>query len=80
MFPPPLTDMPLYCLLSLSSTKLADLDEARSYNNADEVVITSNDSFCGGYNPFITKKAGAQIPKLRAQGVELELILTGDWG
>ena len=44
------------------------------------VIITGNHGLCGGYNLFMTKRAKAQVQELKAQGIELDLILIGNNG
>merc|ERR1712157_633582 len=40
-------------------------------------VVTGDRGLCGGYNSFMIKKAEARLNELKAQGIDVDLILVG---
>lgn len=44
------------------------------------LVITGDRGLCGGYNSFMIKKAEARYNELKAQGIEVDMILVGKKG
>jgi len=44
------------------------------------LVITGDRGLCGGYNSFMIKKSEARFKELKAQGIEVDMILVGKKG
>mmetsp|Transcript_3842 Transcript_3842/g.5875 ORF Transcript_3842/g.5875 Transcript_3842/m.5875 type:complete len:370 (+) Transcript_3842:118-1227(+) len=44
------------------------------------LVITGDRGLCGGYNSFMIKKSEARFNELKAQGIEVDMILVGKKG
>merc|ERR1719316_1463162 len=69
-------------LLQRLSTEALDIPllESRTATKVGLVVITGDRGLCGAYNGAAIKKAEARIAELKAQGVEVELVLIGNKG
>merc|ERR1719191_887555 len=69
-------------LLQRLKTEALDIPllESRVANKIGLVVITGDRGLCGSYNAAALKKTEARIEELRAQGVDVELILIGNKG
>ena len=69
---------------SLYSADLAErfplLRQPAKLRRAAVVLITSNRGLAGGFNANLIKEARAQLQRLRAQGVEVELHISGRKG
>ena len=44
------------------------------------MLVTGDRGLCGGYNSAVIKMATRRIEKLKAQGIETELLLVGKKG
>lgn len=68
----------------LQRLKMEALDipllETREAKKVGLVVITGDRGLCGGYNSNAIKKAEQRIAELKAQDIEVELILIGNKG
>merc|ERR1711871_1384867 len=69
-------------LLQRLKTEALDIPllETRTAEKVGLVVITGDRGLCGSYNAAAIKKTEARIDELKAQGVEVELILIGNKG
>merc|ERR1719238_2231792 len=69
-------------LLQRLSTEALDIPllESRAAKKVGLVVITGDRGLCGSYNAAAIKKTEARIAELRAQEVEVELIVVGNKG
>jgi F-type H+-transporting ATPase subunit gamma len=69
-------------LLQRLKTESLDIPlmEARIATKVGLVVITGDRGLCGAYNAVAIKKAEQRIEELKAQGVEVELIVIGNKG
>jgi len=69
-------------LLKRLSTEGLDIPlmEAREAKKVGLVSVTGDRGLCGGYNANAIKKVESRIEELKAQGVEVELILVGNKG
>jgi F-type H+-transporting ATPase subunit gamma len=56
------------------------LDINRTVKKVGLVTITGDRGLCGGYNAQAIKKTEARIKELKAQGIEVELIVIGNKG
>src|SRR5262245_2435660 len=64
--------------LSASATDVTHpLLQEREVKNSLLLVSTSNRGLCGGYNGGITREATARIRETKAQGINLQLELSG---
>src|SRR5262249_22708424 len=64
--------------LSASATDVTHpLLQEREVKNSLLLVITSNRGLCGGYNGGIIREATARIRETKAQGINLQLELSG---
>src|SRR5262249_56553911 len=65
--------------LSASATDITHplLEKRDHIKNAVLLVISSNRGLCGGYNAAIIRDASARIQQLKAEGVTLQLELSG---
>ncbi len=65
--------------LSASATDIDHplLKPREEVKNAILLIITSNRGLCGGYNASILREANVEIRRLRAEGVNLHLELSG---
>ena len=69
-------------LLKRLKTEALDIPllETRTAEKVGLVVITGDRGLCGSYNAAAIKKSEARIAELKAQGVEVELVLVGNKG
>merc|ERR1719191_385781 len=69
-------------LLQRLKTEALDIPllESRVANKIGLVVITGDRGLCGSYNAAAIKKTEARIDELKAQGVDVELVLIGNKG
>merc|ERR1719182_709108 len=69
-------------LLQRLKTESLDIPllETREANKVGLVIITGDRGLCGSYNAAAIKKTEQRIEELKAQGVEVELILVGNKG
>ena len=69
-------------LLQRLKTEALDIPllESRTASKVGLVVITGDRGLCGSYNAAAIKKTEQRIEELKAQGVEVELILVGNKG
>merc|ERR1719484_448278 len=69
-------------LLQRLKTESLDIPllETRTAKKVGLVVITGDRGLCGAYNAAAIKKAEARIAELKAQDIEVELILIGNKG
>merc|ERR1711988_1409116 len=69
-------------LLKRLSTESLDIPllETRDAKKVGLVVITGDRGLCGSYNSAAIKKTEARIAELKAQNIEVELILIGNKG
>jgi len=69
-------------LLQRLKTESLDIPllETRTASKVGLVVITGDRGLCGSYNAAAIKKTEARIAELKAQGVEVELVLIGNKG
>merc|ERR1719359_651384 len=69
-------------LLQRLKTEALDIPllESRVASKIGLVVITGDRGLCGSYNAAAIKKTEARIDELKAQGVEVELVLIGNKG
>merc|ERR1719261_744440 len=69
-------------LLQRLKTESLDIPllETRTAEKVGLVVITGDRGLCGAYNSAAIKKTEARIEELKAQGVEVELVLIGNKG
>src|SRR5947208_8330691 len=64
--------------LSASATDITHpLLQEREVKNSLLLVITSNRGLCGGYNAGIIREANARVRQARAEGIPLQLELSG---
>jgi F-type H+-transporting ATPase subunit gamma len=56
------------------------METRRDIKNAVLLVLTSNRGLCGGYNASILREAGAAIQRLRSEGIQLHLEISGKRG
>lgn len=56
------------------------MEKHAEIKNAVLLVLTSNRGLCGGYNGAILREAGAQIQRLRSEGINLHLEVSGKRG
>ncbi len=64
--------------LSASATNITHpLLQERPVKNSVLLVITSNRGLCGGYNGSIMREAGARVRQTKAEGINLQLELSG---
>jgi len=52
----------------------------REINKVTLCVITGDRGLCGGYNSFMIKKAEKRYNELKAQGIEVDMVLVGKKG
>jgi len=69
-------------LLQRLKTEALDIPllESRTAKKVGLVVITGDRGLCGSYNALAIKKTEARIAELKAQDIEVELILIGNKG
>merc|ERR1719238_2061865 len=69
-------------LLQRLKTEALDIPllESRAAKKVGLVVITGDRGLCGSYNAAAIKKTEARIAELRAQDIEVELIVVGNKG
>src|SRR4051794_3257730 len=68
--------------LSASATNVHHplMEKRTEVKNAVLLVLTSNRGLCGGYNAAILREAGQQIQRIRREGIQLHLEVSGKRG
>ena len=69
-------------LISRLGTETVDLPllTQREVKKVTLVVITGDRGLCGGYNSFMIKKAEGRYKELKANGIDVDMILVGKKG